>query len=106
MEFVETTLFTKKLPTYLSDDEYRDFQNYLHRQPEAGDIIKGSGGVRKVRWKAQGKGKSGGVRIIYYLECTEARFLMLTVYAKNELKDLTQVEIKLLKKIVEEWDNG
>jgi hypothetical protein len=60
----------------------------------------------KVRWKAQGKGKSGGVRIIYYLACAEARFLMLTLYAKNELEDLTQAEIRLLKKIVEEWDNG
>lgn len=106
MEFVETVLFTRKLPSYLSDEEYREFQSYLQQQPEAGDIIKGSGGVRKVRWKAQGKGKSGGVRIIYYLEFAEARFLMLTLYAKNELEDLTQAEIKLLKKIVEEWDNG
>jgi hypothetical protein len=106
MEFVETTLFTQKLPSYLSDDEYREFQNYVHQQPEAGDVIKGSGGVRKIRWKTQGKGKRGGVRIIYYLEHVEARFLMLTLYAKNELDDLTQAEIKVLKKIVEEWDNG
>lgn len=49
MEFVETVLFTIKLPSYLSDDEYREFQSYLQQQPEAGDIIKGSGGVRKVR---------------------------------------------------------
>lgn len=106
MEFVETVLFTRKLSSYLSDDEYHEFQNYLQQQPDAGDIIKGSGGVRKVRWKAQGKGKCGGVRIIYYLACAEARFLMLTLYAKNELEDLTQAEIRLLKKIVEEWDNG
>jgi len=106
MEFVETVLFTKKLPCYLTDDEYHKFQDFMQQQPEAGDIIKGSGGVRKVRWKVQGKGKRGGVRIIYYLELAEARFLMLTLYAKNELEDLTQAEIKLLKKIVEEWDNG
>ena len=74
--------------------------------PDAGDIIKGSGGVRKLRWKAEGRGKRGGVRIIYYLEVVESRFLMLTLNAKNELEDLTANEIKLLKKIVEEWNNA
>lgn len=75
-------------------------------KPESGDIIKGSGGVRKLRWKAEGRGKRGGLRIIYYLEVAESCFLMLTLYAKNDLEDLTQQEIKLLKRIVEEWDNA
>jgi hypothetical protein len=106
MEFVETKLFSKKLPSYLADDEYRELQAYLLEQPDAGDIIKGSGGIRKLRWKVEGRGKRGGVRIIYYLELAESRFLLLTLYAKNELEDLTTNETKLLKRIVEEWNNA
>ena len=106
MEFVETRLFSKKLASHLADDEYLELQAYMLDNPDAGDIIKGSGGVRKLRWKVEGRGKRGGVRVIYYLELAEARFLMLTLYAKNELEDLTANEIKLLKKIVEEWDNA
>jgi hypothetical protein len=81
-------------------------QDYLLEQPNAGDIIKGSGGIRKLRWKVEGRGKRGGVRIIYYLELAGSSFLLLTLYAKNELEDLSMNEIKLLKRIVEEWDNG
>lgn len=106
MEFVETKLFSKKLPSHLADDEYRELQAYMLEQPDAGDIIRGSGGIRKLRWKVEGRGKRGGVRIIYYLELAESRFLLLTLYAKNELEDLTTNEIKLLKRIVEEWDNA
>jgi len=106
MEFVETKLFSKKLPSHLADDEYRELQEFMLKTPDFGDIIKGGGGVRKLRWKTEGRGKRGGVRIIYYLELSESRFLMLTLYAKNELVDLSPNEIKLLKKIVEEWDNA
>lgn len=106
MEFIETKLFSKKLPTLLADEDYRELQAFMLEKPEAGDIIKGSGGVRKLRWKGEGRGKRGGLRVIYYLEVTESCFLMLTIYAKNDLEDLTQNEIKLLKRIVEEWDNA
>jgi hypothetical protein len=106
MEFVETRLFSKKLPSHLPDDEYRELQAFMLEKPDAGDVIKGSGGVRKLRWKAEGRGKRGGVRIIYYLALADSQFLMLTLYAKNELEDLTSSEIKLLKKIVEEWNNA
>ena len=61
MEFVETRQFSKKLPSYFADDEYRELQDYLLEQPNAGDIIKGSGGIRKLRWKVEGRGKRGGV---------------------------------------------
>jgi hypothetical protein len=60
MIFIETSFFTKLLPSYLGDEDYRGLQNYLLQQPESGDIVKGSGGVRKVHWDADGKGKSGG----------------------------------------------
>ena len=64
MIFIETSLFTKLLPSYLGDDDYRGLQNYLLQHPESGDVVRGSGGVRKVRWAADGQGKSGGVRVI------------------------------------------
>lgn len=66
MVFVETTIFSKLLPGYLDDDEYRGLQNHLIERPDAGAVIQRSGGIRKVRWAARGKGKSGGVRVIYY----------------------------------------
>ena len=66
MIFIETSKFTKLLSDYLSDDEYRMLQWHLQEKPDSGDIVRGSGGVRKVRWAPEGKGKSGGVRVIYY----------------------------------------
>lgn len=106
MEFVETRLFSKKMQAYLSDGRYRELQSYLLESPDAGEVIKGSGGIRKLRWAVEGKGKRGGLRIIYFLAPANQRFLMLTLYAKNELEDLTTQETKLLKKIVEEWINA
>ncbi len=64
MIFIETNVFTKLLPNYLSDDDYRKLQSYLLQKPDAGDLVKGSGGVRKVRWASSGKGKSGGLRVL------------------------------------------
>jgi mRNA-degrading endonuclease RelE of RelBE toxin-antitoxin system len=66
MIFIEASTFTKLLPDYLTDDEYRGLQMYLMQKPDAGDLVRGSGGVRKVRWAPDGRGKSGGVRVIYY----------------------------------------
>lgn len=66
MKIVETSIFTRKLRTLLSDEEYRLLQNELIKNPEKGKIIKGSGGLRKIRWSISGKGKSGGVRVIYF----------------------------------------
>ena len=66
MVFIETSLFTRLLPSYLSDDDYSGLQSYLLQKPDAGRLVRGSGGVRKVRWAPSGKGKSGGIRVIYY----------------------------------------
>lgn len=66
MIFIETSTFTKLIDTYLTDDEYLGLQSFLLKYPEAGKIVRGSGGVRKLRWAISGKGKSGGVRVIYY----------------------------------------
>jgi mRNA-degrading endonuclease RelE of RelBE toxin-antitoxin system len=102
MVFVETTLFSKLLPDYLGDDEYRNLQNYLIERPDAGAIIQRSGGVRKVRWAAGGKGKSGGVRIIYYWLKADYQIFLLTIYGKSEKSDLTADELKRVVKLIEE----
>jgi mRNA-degrading endonuclease RelE of RelBE toxin-antitoxin system len=68
MEFIEASAFTKYIYTYLTDDEYFGMQSFLFNHPESGKIIPGSGGLRKLRWAMAGKGKSGGLRIIYYFK--------------------------------------
>ena len=82
--FVETSLFTRLLPDYLTDDEYGALQSYLMMKPDAGNLVRGSGGVRKVRWARSGRGKSGGVRVIYYWKPSEHEIWMLTLYDKSE----------------------
>jgi len=72
MTFVETKLFTKLVQEYLSDDEYAALQQSLIVSPEAGDVIPGSGGVRKVRWSVAGRGKRGGIRVIYFSRTTQS----------------------------------
>jgi len=102
MVFVETSLFSKLLPDYLGDEEYRGLQNYLIERPDAGAIIQRSGGVRKVRWAAGGKGKSGGVRIIYYWLRADDQIFLLTIYGKSEKADLSTDEFKRIVKLIEE----
>ncbi len=102
MVFIETSLFTKLINDYLSDEEYSGLQVYLVEQPDAGNVIRGSGGVRKIRWAAKGKGKSGGIRVIYFWKKNDSEIWMLTAYSKNE-KD--SIPGHLLKKIAEEIKN-
>ena len=102
MIFIETSFFTKLLPSYLGDEDYRGLQNYLLQHPESGDVVRGSGGVRKVRWAADGKGKSGGVRVIYYWKKSDDEIWMLTLYSKSEQATIPGHH---LKKIAEAIDN-
>lgn len=106
MEFIETKLFTKLIYGYLIDDEFSDLQIVLSCNPEIGDIMRNTGGLRKVRWKAKGKGKRGGIRIIYYWYKSANKIFLLTIFAKNEVSDLSARERKILKQLVEEWKNG
>jgi hypothetical protein len=101
LTFVETTLFTKLVQEYLSDDEYGALQQALVSNPEAGDVIPGSGGVRKLRWSVAGRGKRGGIRVIYYLGSRQGQVWMLTLYAKNVAEN---IPAHVLKKIREEID--
>ncbi len=95
-------MFTKRVIAILSDEEYRLLQMHLLNKPDAGNIIKGSGGLRKLRWSAKGHGKSRGVRIIYYWFAAQHTILLLFVYAKNERDDLTTEQLEQLRRIVEE----
>lgn len=91
---------TRLLLQYLSDDEYSELQQLLVSHPEAGDLIRGSGGVRKLRWGVAGRGKRGGIRVIYYVRSRE-EIWMLTLYAKNVEE---KIPAHVLKKIKEEID--
>ena len=102
MKIVETTIFTRRVLKLLADDEYRLLQQALLLRPELGQIITGSGGIRKVRWKMQGSGKRGGVRVIYYWAVAQDTILMLYIYGKHERADLTPAQVKMLRQIVEE----
>lgn len=103
MLFIESSLFTQQLPGYLSDDSYAELQAFLCRQPDAGNLIRGSGGLRKLRWRASGRGKWGGLRMIYYWRVDRDRIYCLTLYAKNEMADLSALEIRVLRDLVERW---
>jgi len=100
-EFVETSIFTKIVERYLSDDEFAELQTYLHEQPEAGDVIRGSGGVRKLRWALQGRGKRGGVRIIYYLKLDDGQIWLLTMYAKNVKETIPTQVLRQIKEVID-----
>ena len=101
MVIIETSIFTRQIQQLLADDEYRVLQAALVNHPDAGAIIPGSGGLRKVRWSQPGRGKSGGIRVIYYWVVDQERILMLLAYAKNEQENLTPKQVKILRDIVE-----
>ncbi len=98
---LETHAFTARILELLSDDEYRLLQQELVARPDAGRLIRGTGGLRKVRWATKGRGKRGGARIVYYWHAPGDRLLMLLAYAKGEQDDLTPRQRALLRKIVE-----
>lgn len=100
---IETTIFTQLINELMDEDQYRELQNAIVGNPEAGDLIKKSGGLRKLRWKPEGRGKRGGARVIYYWATADDRFYMLYGYARNEQADLTDDQLKALKAIVERW---
>ena len=106
MIFIESKQFEKLRQNYLADDSYQALQNFLLEQPMAGDTIQGTGGLKKIRWSANGKGKRGGVRTIYLYLSNEEHIHFLTIYAKNEMDDLTTEQKKILKVIAEEIKNA
>jgi len=107
MEIIETSVFTRKIKELLSDEEYGELQFALVQYPDLGNVIPQSGGIRKVRWAGSGRGKRGGIRVIYYWQVSEHQIYMLLAYAKNEVDNLTPSQLKTLRKLVdEEFGNG
>lgn len=101
--FRETHEFEKRVYDYLSDDSYADLQFYLIENPDVGDVIVGSGGLRKFRWRAKGRGKRGGLRVVYYWADSHGYIYMVTIYSKKEKDDLTKDEIEMLRGMLEDW---
>ena len=105
MVIIETPIFTKILLSTLSEEEYRLFQATLLERPDAGKVIPGGGGLRKIRWTVGGRGKRGGIRVIYYWFTAQGTILFLFMYPKNVQDNLTPDQLKQLKKIIEEEYN-
>lgn len=101
--FIETKLFSRLIVDYMTDDDYAALQCHLAVHPESGDVIQGSGGVRKMRWAGTGRGKRGGLRVIYYLRTRQGQIWLLTVYPKN-VRD--SIPVSTLRKIKEELDGS
>ena len=102
MEIKETSIFTRRIQLILDDESYRLLQLHLVHRPDSGDLIRGSGGIRKIRWAPTGAGKRGGARIMYYWAVDANTILMLFAFAKNEQSDLTPAQLRQLAAIVKE----
>lgn len=102
LTFRESPIFTKLVTQYLGDDEYAALQWALAEHPELGDLIPGSGGLRKLRWQAEGQGKRGGYRVIYYWRNRQGDIWLLTMYGKNETSN---IPAHVLRKIKESLDH-
>lgn len=99
--FIETKLFSRLVADVLNDEEYTSLQHALIKDPEAGDLVPGSGGIRKLRWGAGGRGKRSGIRVIYYARVRRGEIWMLTLYAKNVVEN---IPANVLRQIKEEID--
>ena len=97
MEFIESNLFTKNIRLYLTDNEYAKFQWNLAFNPTEGDVIPGTGGLRKIRWVTKGRGKRGGIRIIYYYKNLKDQIWLLTVYTKSEVENISVSDLLKIK---------
>ena len=102
MVIKETSVFTKQVRALLDVESYRLLQLRLVTDPDAGALIRGTGGLRKIRWQGSGRGKRGGVRVIYYWATNDDVILMLLMYPKSEKDDLTPEQRKVLAAIVQE----
>ena len=102
VEFVETTVFTRRVTKEIGDEELGRIQIALLLSPSQGALIPKSGGIRKMRWGAAGKGKRGGWRIIYYLVHAKERIYLLYGYRKAKMEGLSRDQVRMLRKLIEE----
>lgn len=98
---VESPIFQKLWPLYWDEDERAEFATYIASNPETGDVIRGSGGVRKVRWSRAGTGKSGGVRIVYLVRTQEGEVYLLTLFAKSVQENIPLAVLKEIRRALE-----
>jgi len=103
MVIIETPVFTKLITELMSDEDYRELQLTLVAHPDLGVLVRNSGGLRKLRWNLVGRGKSGGVRVIYYWMTEDEQLYMLLVYPKNVQDNLTAQQLNMLKAIIQRW---
>ncbi|WP_407354125.1 type II toxin-antitoxin system RelE/ParE family toxin [Luteimonas sp. R10] len=103
MIFIETSVFTRQVEALLTDDEYNRFQRELAENPTAGEVIQGTGGLRKIRIAAKGKGKRGGARVIYFHVAAAHQIRLLLIYPKNVKDDLSEDEKRVLRVLNERW---
>jgi mRNA-degrading endonuclease RelE of RelBE toxin-antitoxin system len=99
---VETAIFTRQIEALLSKESYRQLQVVLADDPRRGSVIPRSGGLRKLRWEGSGRGKRGGIRVVYYWVSERNLLLMLLAYPKNVQDDMTSAQLRLLRQVVEE----
>lgn len=99
--FVELPVFTRYAEDYFSDEEMADLQRYLSKNAKSGDVVPGTGGVRKLRWSRAGMGKRGGVRILYYVQDSKGRIWLLTVYAKSARENIPASTLNLLREMAD-----
>ena len=99
---VETLLFQGQWPLYWTEEERGDFATFIAEHPTAGDVVPESGGIRKVRWRRAGSGKSGGVRVIYFTRTAAGEVVLLTLYAKSKTDNLTGLKLKEIRRALEE----
>ena len=100
MIFIETSFFTKRLVETLPDEEYRQFQTALALDPELGDLIPGSDGIRKVRWNLPDTGKKGGIRVIYYWAVSRDQIYLLLLYKKTVKENIDPDQLEILRQLV------
>ena len=101
MKFIETPKFTDIITKLLKDDQYKELQEYLIKNPKAGATIPGTGGLRKLRWSLDGRGKRGGIRTLYYYADIHSVFFMIYAYPKNVTDNITQKQAKELRGLIE-----
>jgi hypothetical protein len=99
---IETPLFQKQWPLYWTEEERGAFSAFISARPMAGVVIPESGGLRKVRWALEGKGKSGGMRVIYFVRNVEGEIILLTLYAKTKMDNLAGSKLKEIRRAIEE----
>ena len=98
---VESPIFQKLWPLYWDEEERAEFASHLSSQPEEGDLIRGSGGVRKIRWSRPGTGKSGGVRIVYLLRIEHGEVYLLTMFAKSDMENIPLAVLKEIRRALD-----